>query len=85
MHVADVFALDVSMEVDDLVQLLRNDCYMVRQYGGQRNETQRLRRRQAIRKLVATLQYAFKETEDYEAIIAAFLDGLRPLDRPPPF
>lgn len=69
-------------DVGELIQMLRNDCFLVRSYSGQRTEIQRLRRQQAIRKLVATLQYAFNESDDYEAIIGEFLDGLRPLDRP---
>lgn len=83
MHARDVFTIGMPTDVDELIQLLRNDCYMVRSYEGQRTESQRLRRRQAIRKLVATLQYAFNETDDYETIIGEVLDGLRPLDRPP--
>lgn len=58
--------------------MIYNDCYMVRRYS--RNK---LRRHQAIMKLGATLVFAFSHTQEYEALIAALLDALRPEDRPP--
>ena len=70
-------------ELGELLSQLNNDCYMVRHYHGQRTAARRLRRHQAIQKLVATLMFTFEHTDDYEAVIGAVLDGLRPRDRPP--
>lgn len=64
-------------DVGDLVSTIYNDCYMVRHY-----ERNKLRRHQAIQKLGATLQFAFSQTDEYEPLIQALLEGLRPIDRP---
>jgi hypothetical protein len=67
------------MEDDDpLVVAIRNDAWMVRYYA--RN---RMRRAQAIAKLGATLRHAFTESDDFETLLAAVLDGLRPQDTHP--
>lgn len=73
-------------DVGELVSRIYNDCYMVRHYArGGRSEIAKLRRHQAIQKLGETLRFAFNSTEEYETLIAAMLDGLRPLDVPASF
>lgn len=70
-------------DVGELLAAINNDCYLVRHYHSQRTSIERLRRHQAIQKLGETLKFAFSQTDQYEALIAALLDGLRPEDRPP--
>ena len=65
-----------------------NDWWMVRNYvRGGRSEIQRKERDEAILNLGATIQRAFsacpKTPRDYEALIAAVLDGGRPRDEQP--
>lgn len=63
---------------------IRHLSWMIRHCGQQRNESQRLRRTQAIQKLGLELREAFSETEDFEPLLAAILHGLNPKD-PSPF
>jgi hypothetical protein len=56
---------------------------MVRNYSLERNESQRLRRAQAILKLGLTIREAFASTDDFEPLMAAFLDALRPRESKP--
>ena len=61
-----------------------NAAWMVRHYArGGRSSTQRLRRTQAIQLLGGTLLAALSASQDYEPILTALIDGLRPHD--PPF
>lgn len=66
--------------MEELVALILNDAYMVRHYSRSKQ-----RRRQAIKKLGATILFAFSQSDDHEPLIEAILDALRPQDRPPPF
>lgn len=66
------------------VSAISNDCWMVRHYErGSRMSFQRLQRMQAIQKLGLTVRQAFNECDDYEALLAAVVDGLRPRDTQP--
>ena len=60
------------------VVAIRHAAWMVRNYS--RNK---MRRAQAIAKLGHTVRHAFTNSDDYETLLAALLDGLRPLDTRP--
>lgn len=64
---------------------IRNDAWMVRHYAPQRTPAMRLRRAQAIQKLGLTVRYAFNRSEDFERLLVAIVDGLRPTESTPPF
>lgn len=58
---------------------------MVRHYErGARLAIQRIQRQQAIQKLGLIVRAAFAESDDFEPLLAAVVDGLRPRD-PQPF
>jgi hypothetical protein len=61
-----------------VVAAILNDAWMVRHYW-----RDKLRRRQAILKLGLTVREAFNTCDDYEVLLTAVVDGLRPHDRPP--
>lgn len=70
-------------EFDALLALIRNDAWMVRNYSRGVN---RLQREQAILKFGNTVRHVFAQLEhatpaEYEAILAAIIEGLRPLER----
>lgn len=77
--------MDRQRDTEDLVALILNDAWMVRHYSRQIGPTQRLRRAQAVQKLGATVRHAFTSSDDYEPLIAAILDGLRPDQVEKPF
>jgi hypothetical protein len=67
-----------------LVSLILNAAWMVRHYArGGRSTIQRTERTQAIQKLGLTVREAFSQSEDFEPLLAAVVDGLRPKDDPP--
>jgi hypothetical protein len=61
-----------------LVTTILNAAWMVRHYA--RN---RVRRRQAIQFLGAAVRESFDSSDDFEPLLTAILDGLRPKDDPP--
>ena len=66
------------------VAAILNASYMVRHYArGGRSSLQRTQRSQAIQRLGLTVRDAFNESDDYEPLLAAVVDGLRPKDDPP--
>lgn len=68
------------------VSAIYNACWWVRRYQrGTRIESTSVYRRQAIQKLGLTCHEIFSRTHDFEPILAALVDGLRPQDPPPPF
>jgi hypothetical protein len=71
-------------DTDALIAAILNDWWMVRYYNrGGRTEIGSARRKQAILKLGLTIRHAFSSSDDFEALIAAFLDGGRPPERQP--
>lgn len=67
------------------IAAILNAAWMVRHYErGGRTSTQRARRAQAIQLLGLTVREAFERSDDYESLLAAVVDGLRPKD-PQPF
>lgn len=68
----------------DLIAAILNDSRMLREYSPGRTPAQRLRRTQAILKLGLTVRQALNSCDDYEAILRAVVEGLRPQD-PKPF
>jgi hypothetical protein len=65
------------------VAAILNSAWMVRHYALQRNHAQRLKRAQAIRKLGLEVREAFNSSDDFEPLLAAVVDGLRPRDERP--
>lgn len=57
---------------------IRNSAWMVRHYC--RNP---LKRSQAIQRLGCTVREAFASSDDFEPLLTAVVDGLRPKDDPP--
>jgi hypothetical protein len=73
-----------SPDVTHHVAAILNAGWMVRHYvRGGRSQIQKLRRKQAIQFLGATVREAFNASDDYEALLVAVVDGLRPKDDPP--
>ena len=68
----------MAPEAERLASEIRNDGYMVRHYA--RN---RLLRAQAILKLGLTVRHAFSESSDFETLLAAVADAVRPRDDRP--
>lgn len=67
-----------------LVSRILNAAWMVRHYSrGARLSIQRTERQQAIVVLGLTVRDAFNNSSDYEALLAAVADGLRPRDEQP--
>lgn len=65
-------------------QAVRNAAYMVRYYGrGARSRIQRSQRTAAVHALGLTVRQAFNESNDFEPLLAAIVDGLRPREEPP--
>lgn len=73
--------------IDDPVQLvsmLLNAAWMVRHYArGGRSSIGRLERKQAILAMGLAVREAFSKSDDFESLLAAIVDGLRPRDDPP--
>ena len=66
-----------------LVTAILNDARLLREYAPGRTPAQRLRRSQAILKLGLTVKEAFNNCDDYESLLVAVADGLRPRNDPP--
>lgn len=68
----------------ELVSAIFNAAWMVRHYQrGGRLTIQRLQRAQAIQRMGLTVRDAFNRSEDFEALLAAVVDGLRPKEDQP--
>ena len=65
------------------VAAILNAAWMVRHYALQRTRHDRLRRAQAIQKLGLVVREAFYTSDDFEALLGAVVDGLRPKDNQP--
>jgi hypothetical protein len=61
--------------VAQLAATILNAAWWVRHYGRAANRTQRA---QAILALGLTVRAAFDQSEDFEPLLAAIVDGLRP-------
>ena len=67
-----------------LVAEILNAGYMVRHYAlGGRTGIYRKQRTRAIRHMGLTVRSAFERSEDFETLLAAVVDGLRPRNDPP--
>jgi hypothetical protein len=70
----------------ELVASLLNAAWMVRHYArGGRSSIQRKERRAAIRKMGLAVRHAFtvSREDQFEPLLAAICDGLRPRDEQP--
>ncbi len=66
-----------------MVAEILNDGWMVRHYSLQRTSVERARRAQAIQKMGLTVRNAFAQSDNFEPLLAAVADGLRPRDERP--
>ena len=66
-----------------LVASILNDGWMVRHYALQRTRHDRDLRAQAIQKMGLTVRDAFARSDDFEVLLGAVVDGLRPRDDQP--
>jgi hypothetical protein len=68
------------------VAAILNAAWMVRHYArGGRSSFQRPERAQAIQRLGLTVREAFNRSEDFEPLLVAIVDGLRPFVEAAPF
>lgn len=66
------------------VAAILNAAWLVRHYArGGRSAIHRADRQAAIRELGLAVRQAFNQSEDFEALLAAVVDGLRPKDDQP--
>lgn len=66
------------------VTAIYNRWYMVRHYRrGGRSTIQRREREQAIRQLGLAVREAFNASDDFEALLAAVIDGAKQHSEPP--
>lgn len=68
---------------EELLAAIRNAAWMVRHYQLQRGEYGKIRRAQAILVLGHLVRDGFSRSEDYESLLGAVVDGLRPKDSQP--
>lgn len=61
---------------------IRNAAWMVRHYA---RPVQRAQRERAIRSMGLTVRDAFTRSEDFEPLLVAVVEGLKPQDYRPPF
>lgn len=67
----------------DIAQIL-NAAWWVRHYQrGGRADFVAVQRAQAIQRLGLVVRDAFSRSDEFEALLGAIVDGLRPNDRPP--
>jgi len=64
------------------VAQILNAAWLVRHYArGGRSQIQKAPRDKAIKQLGLVVREAFSATEDFEPLLAAIVDGLRPQDQ----
>jgi len=72
---------------DALVASILNAAWMVRHHarGGRvsADSPMAAKRQEAIRAMGVIVRDAFQSSEDFEALLAAVVDGLRPREEPP--
>jgi hypothetical protein len=74
----------MAPETAHLVSAILNAAYMVRHYArGGRLQIERDKRKKAIREMGLTVRDAFNSSDDFEALLAAVVDGLSPKDMQP--
>jgi hypothetical protein len=74
----------MAPDTAQLVAGILNSAWMVRHYArGGRSSILRTQRQQAILHLGLTVRNAFTTSEDFEALLGAVVDGLRPRDTTP--
>lgn len=74
----------VAPDTASLVAGILNASWMVRHYArGGRSTIQAKERTEAILDLGLAVREAFTQSNDFEALLAAVVDGLRPKNDPP--
>ena len=71
----------VPRDVDLMLAAIRNAGWLVRCYRRGSKE----KRRQALLRMGVTVREAFLKSDDYEKLLQAVVDGLRPKEDDPPF
>lgn len=72
-------APDIGRHVAEIL----NAAWLVRHYALQRGPQGRLRRAQAVQKMGAVVRDALNRSDDFEALLGAVVDGLRPSENHP--
>jgi hypothetical protein len=74
----------MAPDTSGLVASILNSAWLVRHYArGGRSTIHRTQRQDAIKQLGLAVRYAFSASDDFEALLAAVVDGLRPRDEQP--
>lgn len=74
----------MAPDTSGLVATILNCAWMVRHHArGGRSSISRQQRSEAIRTMGIAVREAFSASEDFEALLAAVVDGLRPKDDQP--
>ena len=74
----------MAPDTGQLVASILNAAWLVRNYArGGRSEIHKEQRQQAIHDLGLAVRRAFDTSEDFESLLAAVVDGLRPKNDPP--
>lgn len=77
---------EMDSECSELVAQILNCAWMVRHYSrGGRCGIGAVQRQQAILYLGNAVRHAFTVSDDFEALLEAVVEGLRPKDRPSSF
>lgn len=73
-----------SRDTGQLVASILNAAWMVRHYArGGRLTIQREQRAEAIKVMGLLVREAFNTSQDFEPLLGAIVDGLRPRNEPP--
>lgn len=70
-------------DTGELVSAILNAGWMVRHYSRGRSGLGKMRRDQAIIAMGEAVRNAFSTSTDYESLLAAIADALRPKEEPP--
>ena len=74
--------MDAIPETQRHEAAIRHAAWMVRHYC---RPGQRRQRQEAIRKLGLAVRKAFSDSDDFEPLLVAIVEGLKPQDYRPPF
>lgn len=78
--------MDQLPQGEQLAAGIRNAAWMVRHYRrGARSSIGRAQRAQAVHLLGLAVREAFARSDDFEPLLVAIVDGLRPLPEAEPF
>lgn len=73
----------MAPDLDARLAAIRNAGWLIRHYALQRTRHDRARRAEAIMEMGMAVREAFALSDDFEPLLVAVVDGLRPLDNQP--